>query len=243
MLRVNCGKIVNKYTKQMDIPVKVDGLADSSDLLIQSPPTSIRMLSDILPEEPLLMMGAGPVPIPAPVAHANSIVINPGSAAMEMAVANLLEPDDKCLCICNGYFSGRLAEMASRLGADVICHTVAERESVAADVVASLLAKHNPKVLTIVQGETSSTVCNRELPLICEAAHKHGCLIIVDAVCTLSTMPLQMEACVFRARLGDALSTQSHNESLVSGCTTGRQILVRQLVPLHRTRVGCIGIA
>jgi len=211
----------------MDIPVKVDRVAESRDLLIQSPPTSIRMLSDILPEEPLLMMGAGPVPIPAPVAHANSIVINhlgdamvsvveqvktmanyvfqsttarilgvagPGSAAMEMAVANLLEPDDKCLCICNGYFSGRLAEMASRLGADVICHTVAERESVAADVVASLLAKHNPKVLTIVQGETSSTVCNRELPLICEAAHKHGCLIIVDAVCTLSTMPLQMEA-------------------------------------------------
>jgi|GEM_PF-4178979 len=110
----------------MDIPVKVDRVAESRDLLIQSPPTSIRMLSDILPEEPLLMMGAGPVPIPAPVAHANSIVINhlgdamvsvveqvktmanyvfqsttarilgvagPGSAAMEMAVANLLEPD------------------------------------------------------------------------------------------------------------------------------------------------------
>lgn len=206
--------------------MKIIGTDHRTDRSLLSPPPSIRLLTDILPEEPLLMMGAGPVPIPAPVAHANSIVINhlgdamvsvveqvksmanyvfqsstarilgvagPGSAAMEMALANLLEPDDKCLCICNGYFSGRLAEMATRLGADVIRHMVEERESVAADAITALLQKHNPKVLTIVQGETSSTVCNRQLPLICEAARKHGCLVIVDAVCTLSTMPLQME--------------------------------------------------
>jgi hypothetical protein len=36
----------------------------------------IDPLSQILPEEPLLMMGAGPVPIPGPVAAANGIVIN-----------------------------------------------------------------------------------------------------------------------------------------------------------------------
>lgn len=208
-------------------PVQIDGLSDTEDTLLDSPSLSIRMLSDILPDEPLLMMGAGPVPIPAAVAHANSIVINhlgdamvaiveqvktmagyvfqsttarilgvagPGSAAMEMAVANLVEPNDKCLCICNGYFSSRLAEMSTRLGADVIRHTVAERESVTIEEVNKLLEKHSPKVLTIVQGETSSTVCNRQLQLICESARKHGCLVIVDAVCTLSTMPLQMEA-------------------------------------------------
>ncbi len=199
---------------------------DSGDRSLQTPP-SIRMLSDILPDEPLLMMGAGPVPIPAPVAHANSIVINhlgdamvnvveqvkamssyvfqsstarilgvagPGSAAMEMAIANLLEPDDKCLSICNGYFSQRLAQMADRVGAEVVRHIVPECESVNAEVVRELLQKHSPDVLTIVQGETSSTVCNRELPEICEAARAFGCLVIVDAVCTLSTMPLQMEA-------------------------------------------------
>lgn len=198
-----------------------------NDISLDKPPTTIRQLSDILPEEPLLMMGAGPVPIPAPVAHANSIVINhlgdamvsvveqvksmasyvfqsstarilgvagPGSAAMEMAVANLIEPEEKCLCICNGYFSGRLAEMADRLGANVVRHTVAERESVAIEDVIRLLKKHSPKVVTIVQGETSSTVHNRQLPQICEAARQYDCLVIVDAVCTLSTMPLQMDA-------------------------------------------------
>jgi alanine-glyoxylate transaminase/serine-glyoxylate transaminase/serine-pyruvate transaminase len=36
----------------------------------------VESLDAILPEEPLLMMGAGPVPIPAAVAKANAIVIN-----------------------------------------------------------------------------------------------------------------------------------------------------------------------
>src|ERR1700753_3806937 len=36
----------------------------------------VESLDAILPEEPLLMMGAGPVPIPAAVAKANTIVIN-----------------------------------------------------------------------------------------------------------------------------------------------------------------------
>ena len=39
-------------------------------------PTNLIPLQIILPSEPLLMMGAGPVPIPHRVAHANSIVIN-----------------------------------------------------------------------------------------------------------------------------------------------------------------------
>ncbi len=214
-----------KINKQ-DSPQQFNPLQNSGALSLQHPPGAIRMLSDVLPDEPLLMMGAGPVPIPAAVAHANSIVINhlgdamvtvveqvkamsnyvfqsstarilgvagPGSAAMEMAVANLLEPGDKCLSICNGYFSQRLAEMADRLGGEVVRHSVPECESVDTGVVLELLKKHQPAVLTIVQGETSSTVCNHQLPLICKAAREFGCLIIVDAVCTLSTMPLQME--------------------------------------------------
>ncbi len=190
------------------------------------PPSDIKPLSDILPDEPLLMMGAGPVPIPAPVAFANSIVINhlgdtmasiidqvkrmssyvfqtdsarilgvagPGSAAMEMAVVNLIEPGDKCLCICNGFFSSRLADMASRAGGEVIRHDVADRESAHVAAVSESLAQHKPRVVTIVQGETSNTVCNRTLEQICAEANAHGCMVIVDAVCTLSTMPLQMD--------------------------------------------------
>ena len=44
-----------------------------------------------------------------------------------------------------------------------------------------------------MQGETSSTVCNNDLAAIAAAAKAHNCLVIVDAVCTLSTMEFDMD--------------------------------------------------
>ena len=189
-------------------------------------PQNIVSLDKILPSEPLLMMGAGPVPIPARVAAANSIVINhvgntmaqiieqvkvmsryvfqtasehilgvagPGSAAMEMAVVNLVIPGSTVLSICNGFFSNRLSEMAERVDAKVIRHVVADGENADLDQVESLLRQHRPRVLTMVQGETSNTVHNRNLAEISALARSYECLVIVDAVCTLSTMPLDMD--------------------------------------------------
>lgn len=189
-------------------------------------PQGILSLDSILPEEPLLMMGAGPVPIPARVAAANGIVINhlgdtmaqiieqvklmsryvfqtetghilgvagPGSAAMEMAVANLVLPGSKVLSVCNGFFSNRLAEMAERVEAKVTRLHVEEGQSADPAIVAEYIEQHQPQVLTIVQGETSSTVCNADLAAIAAAAKAHNCLVIVDAVCTLSTMKFDMD--------------------------------------------------
>ena len=192
-----------------------------------APPVSIEPLDDILPDEPLLMMGAGPVPVPARVAAANSIVINhlgdtmahiidqvkcmsayvfqtqsarilgvagPGSAAMEMAVSNLVEPGDDCLCVCNGFFSNRLAELVDRAQGSAVRLNVDAGSGATVKSVIEHIDRNRPKVLTIVQGETSNTVCNKNLEAICRAAQEYNCLIIVDAVCTLSTMPLDMDA-------------------------------------------------
>ncbi len=193
-------------------------------MYIQVP--SIVPLDNILPDEPLLMMGAGPVPIPAKVASANSIVINhlgdtmaqiieqvkamsryvfqtesqhilgvagPGSAAMEMAIVNLVQPGDRVLSICNGFFSGRLAEMAERAEAHVTRLQVNDGEAVSPEQVQQFVEEFKPRVITIVQGETSNTVFNSTLPEVCKIARQHNCLVIVDAVCTLSTMPLEMD--------------------------------------------------
>ncbi len=186
----------------------------------------VEPLHSILPEEPLLMMGAGPVPIPDQVAKANSIVINhlgdtmakvisqvkamagyvfqtqtpwvmgvagPGSAAMEMAVANLVWKDTRTISVCNGFFSTRLAEMAERCGGQVERLTIPDGESADVIVVRELLEAFKPEVLTIVQGETSNTTHNRQLKEIAKACQEYDCRVIVDAVCTLSTMPLQMD--------------------------------------------------
>ena len=189
-------------------------------------PTNIVPLEHILPDEPLLMMGEGPVPIPPKVAAANSIVINhlgetmnrvieqvkvmasyvfqtqsshvmgvsgPGSAAMEMAIANLLAPGSQVLCITNGYFSQRLAEMARRVRAEPTILEVPPNQGATAAMVEQALQRGNFDAITLVQGETSNTVCNKNLEQIAQVAKKYGCLVIVDAVCTLSTMPLEMD--------------------------------------------------
>ncbi len=191
------------------------------------PAPLLEPLDSILPSEPLLLMGAGPVPIPHAVARANGVVINhmgetmehvvrnlkqmaryafqthsdkimgvggPASAAMEMAVTNLLWPGRRCLCLKTGTFSNRLGEMALGVGADV---TVLEAETgapVTAEMVARALARGRYDVVTLVQGETSCGVLNADLPEIARLARAHGALTLVDAVVTLSTMPLEMDA-------------------------------------------------
>ncbi|WP_353352159.1 alanine--glyoxylate aminotransferase family protein [Oceaniserpentilla sp. 4NH20-0058] len=189
------------------------------------PPVDLP-LDSILPDEPLLLMGAGPVPVSQKVAMANSVVINhlgdtmnqviervrvmsqyvfqteskhiigvagPGSAAMEMAITNLVWPGRKVLSVQNGFFSGRLAEMAQRNGGDVTLYDVPLGEGASPEKVEALLKSNDFDVLTIVQGETSCTVWNDQLAQITQMAHEYGVLTIVDAVCTLSTMPLEMD--------------------------------------------------
>ncbi len=180
----------------------------------------------ILPAEPLLLMGAGPVPVPAEVARAGSMVINhlgdtmnlvvdgvkemaryvfqtcddkiygisgPSSAAMEMAMGNLLWPGRKVLVLKMGTFSNRFAEMAAGVGAQVEVLEAADGEPVQAEQVEKKLAQGQYDVVTTVQGETSCGVWTRDLPTIACLAHQAGALMVVDSVCTLSTMPLKKD--------------------------------------------------
>ena len=191
------------------------------------PPPPLTRLDDMLPAEPMLLMGAGPVPIPHAVARANGVVINhlgetmgrvidslkamaryafqtradkvfgvagPASAAMEMAITNLLWPSRKCLCLKTGTFSGRLAEMAECVGADVTILETKTAEPITADMVEEALRKGRYDVVTLVHGETSCGVLNDELPQIAALVREHGALTLVDAVVTLSTLPLEMDA-------------------------------------------------
>jgi aspartate aminotransferase-like enzyme len=190
-----------------------------------APPSTIP-LDSILPAEPLLLMGAGPVPIPHAVARANGVVINhlgetmdrviqrlkimaryafqtkservlgvagPASAAMEMAVSNLLWPGRKALCLKTGTFSGRFGEMAAGVGAEVRTITTETARPILAEQVARALAEEHFDLVMLVQGETSCGVLNAELPAIGRLCREHGALLLVDAVVTLSTMPIEMD--------------------------------------------------
>jgi alanine-glyoxylate transaminase/serine-glyoxylate transaminase/serine-pyruvate transaminase len=79
-----------------------------------------------------------------------------GSAAMEAAVANMVEPGDPVLVCINGVFGGRIAEMARRYGAEV--ETISRPWGEVFDVgeIADALDRRPAKIVAIVHAETST---------------------------------------------------------------------------------------
>jgi alanine-glyoxylate transaminase/serine-glyoxylate transaminase/serine-pyruvate transaminase len=107
-----------------------------------------------------------------------------GSAAMEAAVANMVEPGDAVLICINGYFGLRLVDMAERYGAQVQTIQRPWGEVFYADEVRDALAQTPAKVVGIVHAETS-TGALQPLEEIAEVVHEQGGLLLVDAVTSL----------------------------------------------------------
>jgi len=107
-----------------------------------------------------------------------------GSAAMEAAVANLVEPGMPVLVCINGYFGGRLADMARRYGGQVETITRTWGEVFMGEDVRRALQARPARVIALVHAETS-TGAQQPLEEIIPVVHEHGALLIVDAVTSL----------------------------------------------------------
>lgn len=115
-----------------------------------------------------------------------------GSAAMEAAIANMVEPGDGVLVCVNGYFGGRLADMAKRYGAQVETISRPWGEVFTPDEVRDALSRKPAKVVAIVHAETS-TGALQPLDEIIEVIHENGALIVVDAVTSLGGLPVEVD--------------------------------------------------
>ena len=113
-----------------------------------------------------------------------------GTAGMEAALCNLIEPGDEVLCLVFGYFSNRMRQMSERMGGVV---TVLERPWGTAftleEVKTALDGMKNPKVLTVVHAETSTGIL-QPIDEIIKLAHERVALVVVDAVTSLAGCPL-----------------------------------------------------
>jgi alanine-glyoxylate transaminase / serine-glyoxylate transaminase / serine-pyruvate transaminase len=116
-----------------------------------------------------------------------------GTSAMEVAIANVVQPGTKVLSIVTGYFGDRLSEMCRRYGAAVQRLEVEWGRACDPDAVVRALARSPADVVTVVHAETSTGVLNpvREVASI---AHGHDALVVVDAVTSLGAMPLDVAA-------------------------------------------------
>ena len=116
-----------------------------------------------------------------------------GTAAMEAAVANVVEPGRRALVIVTGYFGERLVDILSRYGASVRRLDVEWGRAVDPDAVRRELETAAVDIVAIVHAETSTGVLNpvREVAALAGA---HGALTIVDAVTSLGAMPIEMDS-------------------------------------------------
>lgn len=115
-----------------------------------------------------------------------------GSAGMEAAVVNLIEPGDSMVVCVNGVFGARMADVAARAGADV---TKVERpwgEVFSPGDLKDALAKAKPKVVGIVMAETS-TGSWQPLEEISDLVRNAGALFLVDAVTSLGGVPVEVD--------------------------------------------------
>ncbi|MFP4590866.1 MAG: pyridoxal-phosphate-dependent aminotransferase family protein [Halobacteriales archaeon] len=116
-----------------------------------------------------------------------------GSAAMEAAIGNLVEPGDTVLVPTNGYFGGRMASMARRAGGEVVEVEAAWGEALDPAAVADAMDEHDPDVFGFVHAETSTGVRQPDVPALTEAAHDRGALVIADAVTSLGGVELRVD--------------------------------------------------
>ncbi len=117
----------------------------------------------------------------------------PGSAGMETCFANLVEPGDKVLVCINGVFGNRMKENVVRLGGEAIIVEDAWGEVVSVDKVKQALSE-NPdiKIVAFVHAETS-TGAQSDAKTLCEIAHQHDCITIVDTVTSLAGSELRVD--------------------------------------------------
>jgi alanine-glyoxylate transaminase/serine-glyoxylate transaminase/serine-pyruvate transaminase len=115
-----------------------------------------------------------------------------GSAAMETAIANMVEPGDAVLVCIQGYFGTRLAEMARRYGGEVETITRPWGEVFTPAEVKEALDARPAKVVAIVHGETSAGT-QQPLEEIARIVHAHGGVLIVDTVASLGGVPVRVD--------------------------------------------------
>jgi alanine-glyoxylate transaminase/serine-glyoxylate transaminase/serine-pyruvate transaminase len=117
----------------------------------------------------------------------------PGSAGMEACFANLVEPGDKVVVCINGVFGGRMKENVERAGGTAIVVEDDWGQPVSPAKVEAALAEHpDARIVAFVHAETSTGACS-DVQSLCELAHRHGCLTIVDTVTSLGGSPLRVD--------------------------------------------------
>jgi aspartate aminotransferase-like enzyme len=112
------------------------------------------------------------------------ILSGSGTSAMEAAVGNLLNKDDKVLAIVNGKFGERFEEIGSIYG-DCISLSYEWGDSIKIDDVERVFEENDDiKAVTLVHNETSTGIINPAKE-ISQIARENGAVFVMDGVSSI----------------------------------------------------------
>jgi alanine-glyoxylate transaminase/serine-glyoxylate transaminase/serine-pyruvate transaminase len=120
------------------------------------------------------------------------VIPGTGSAGMETAVTNFVDPGAKLAIFVNGFFCERIAEMGRRHGAQVVRAKKPWGEVFTEAEARAFLEKERPQVVAFVHGETSTGTMQAP-EAITRPAHDVGALVIADCVTTLGAVPVRVD--------------------------------------------------
>jgi alanine-glyoxylate transaminase/serine-glyoxylate transaminase/serine-pyruvate transaminase len=148
-----------------------------------------------------------------------------GTSGMEMMLVNLVEPGDRVVAVVNGFFGGRGAEMARRLGAEVTEVKAPWGRPIDPAEVEKAVATGKPALLYFVHAETSTGVRN-DAEALAAIARRNGALALMDCVTSLGGMQVEID------RLGVDAAFSGSQKCLGAPCglapiTFGERALAR----------------
>jgi alanine-glyoxylate transaminase/serine-glyoxylate transaminase/serine-pyruvate transaminase len=116
-----------------------------------------------------------------------------GSAGMEAALVNVIEPNDAVIVGINGVFGARIATIVERCGGRAVRIEAPWGRIIDPQAIEEALTQQAPvKAVAVVHAETSTGV-HQPLEDIGELCRQHRALFIVDAVTSLGGMPLEVD--------------------------------------------------
>ncbi len=125
--------------------------------------------------------------------HWTFAVDSTARGGIEAALLSLLCPGDKVLVAVAGRFGLLLREIAERCGAKVQSVEAPWGEIITADAVAKQIDAFQPKLFAMVQGDTSTTIC-QPIAEIAQVCREKGVLTYCDATASIVGNDFQTDA-------------------------------------------------
>src|SRR5215469_18085599 len=121
--------------------------------------------------------------------HFTLAISGTGSAGMETAVSNFVEPGAKLLVFSAGYFADRIGEMGRRHGAQVAYCRKPWGQTFSESDAHEAIEREHPHVVAFVHAETSTGALQAPLA-ITRPARELSALVIADCVTSLGAVPV-----------------------------------------------------